>query len=366
MTDWKLQGSLPPMNDKEWEIEFNIYKKYPEWQQRKNMTVDEFKYIYFWEYGHRMMGRFLGFAFAGPFLYFAGRGMIPTTLYPRLATLFGMGGAQGLVGWWMVKSGLDMDPEQKKEIRVSPYRLATHLSMAFATYTLLLWTGIYKYFFCIFISYFNSYFLIKIGLDLLNPASKMKEIATKMPSEALKYSLKSRKFAIINGILVATTVVSGAFVAGNDAGNAYNTFPKMGDDWIPNEILNLKPIWKNFLENTATVQFDHRILALTTLTSIWGMYGVAKTANMGMFWKSLPQASKFGFNAVAGMSVAQVGLGIGTLLLYVPIPLAAVHQFGSLTLLTFITYLVHTLNFSKYARLIGVASSIPKVVKKII
>jgi cytochrome c oxidase assembly protein subunit 15 len=146
MTDWKVTGNLPPMNKKDWEIEFNRYKTYPEWQQRKSMTVDEFKYIFFWEYGHRMMGRFLGFAFAGPFLYFAGRGMIPKSLYPRLATLFGMGGAQGLVGWWMVKSGLDMDPEQKKEIRVAPYRLATHLSMAFVTYTLLLWTGIISYF----------------------------------------------------------------------------------------------------------------------------------------------------------------------------------------------------------------------------
>jgi cytochrome c oxidase assembly protein subunit 15 len=194
----------------------------------------------------------------------------------------------------------------------------------------------------------------------------MKEIATKMPSEALKYSLKSRQFAIINGVLVATTVVSGAFVAGNDAGNAYNTFPKMGDEWIPNELLNMKPIWKNFLENTATVQFDHRILALTTLTSIMGMYGAAKTANMGMFWKSLPQASKLCYNAVAGMSIAQVGLGIGTLLMYVPIPLAAIHQFGSLTLLSFVTYLVHTLNFSKYARLIGVSSTASKVLKKII
>ncbi len=130
------------MNDEEWDKEFENYKKFPEWQQRKTMTVDEFKFIYFWEYGHRMMGRFIGVAFTVPLLYFAARGMVPKHMYGRLATLFGLGGTQGLVGWWMVKSGLEMDPSQKKEIRVSPYRLTAHLAMAFTTYSLLVWTGL--------------------------------------------------------------------------------------------------------------------------------------------------------------------------------------------------------------------------------
>jgi cytochrome c oxidase assembly protein subunit 15 len=112
MTDWRLQGSLPPMNRAEWEVEFDRYKQYPEWKQRQNMTLEEFKFIFFWEYGHRMMGRGLGFAFAIPAGYFAMKKMIPRPLYSRLGMLFGLGGAQGLVGWWMVKSGLDMDAEQ--------------------------------------------------------------------------------------------------------------------------------------------------------------------------------------------------------------------------------------------------------------
>jgi cytochrome c oxidase assembly protein subunit 15 len=324
MVDWKLQGSLPPMNAEEWEKEFDNYKKFPEWQQRKSMTIDEFKYIYFWEYGHRMMGRFIGVAFTGPFLYFALRGMIPKQMYGRLAGLFTLGGTQGLIGWWMVKSGLEMDPAQKKEIRVSPYRLTTHLAMAFTTYSLLVWTG----------------------LGMLNSGEKFVAAASKLSTEVLQQSRKLRRLAIFNGLLVATTVLSGAFVAGNDAGRAFNTFPKMGDNWIPEEILSYSPMWTNFFENTATVQFDHRVLALTTLASIGHMYGKAKNTLGGTFWSSIPRNSRLAFNTVAGLGVAQVGLGISTLLLYVPIPLAAAHQAGSLALLTSITYLSHTLKYS--------------------
>jgi cytochrome c oxidase assembly protein subunit 15 len=233
MTDWKLQGNWPPMNPSEWEAEFERYKKFPEWQQRKSMTVDEFKFIYYWEYGHRMMGRALGFAFAIPGAYFAARGMIPKRLYPRVALLFGLGGAQGLIGWWMVKSGLDMDPAQRKEIRVSPYRLTTHLSMAFTTYCLLLWTG----------------------MDVLHGPEAMRATAQKMSAEVLKHARKVRSLAAVSAVLAATTVVSGAFVAGNDAGRAYNTFPLMNDKLIPVEdMFTMEPTWRNFFENTATVQ----------------------------------------------------------------------------------------------------------------
>lgn len=331
MTDWKLHGSLPPMSQAEWEKEFERYKLFPEWQQRKSMSLSEFKYIYFWEYGHRMMGRAVGVAFTLPGLYFAARGMIPRSLYPRLGLLFTLGGGQGLIGWWMVKSGLDMNPEQKKEIRVSPYRLATHLSMAFTTYGLLLWTG----------------------LQLLQPAEMMKQIAATLPKEVMTAAKSSRRFAIHNGALIALTVLSGAYVAGNDAGHAFNTFPKMGDDWIPQEILDMTPMWRNFFENIATVQFDHRILALSTVTAIGLMYRQALTAINGSYFKALPPLARLAYHAVAGMSVAQVGLGISTLLLYVPIPLAAVHQFGSLTLLSLVTVLVHSLNFSRYGAVVG-------------
>jgi len=333
MTDWKLQGSFPPMSKDDWEKEFARYKTFPEWQQRKSMTLGEFKFIYFWEYGHRMMGRFIGIAFAVPFAYFAARGMIPRSLYPRLGLLFSLGGAQGLIGWWMVRSGLEVDPTQRKEIRVSPYRLATHLGMAFTTYTLLLWTA----------------------LDLMNPVEKAFNTAKTMQTQVLKHAVKLRRFAILNGLLVSSAVLSGAFVAGNDAGRAFNSFPDMNGEWIPSEILEMQPLWRNFFENTATVQFDHRVLAMTTFGSIAAMYA---TALSGGHWSALPVFTRQCFTAVSHMSVVQVGLGISTLLLYVPVPLAAVHQAGSLTLLTLITCLVHSLRFSRYSQVVTAANRI--------
>eukprot|EP01031_Cornospumella_fuschlensis_P034890 gene34890-42251_t len=142
MTDWSLQGKLPPLNEEEWLAEFERYKQFPEWQQRRSMTLSEFKFIFFWEYAHRMLGRGIGVAFALPALYFVARGHVPKHLHRRLLLLLGLGGGQGLVGWWMVRSGLEVDPAQRKEIRVSPYRLAAHLALAFTTYTTLLWTAL--------------------------------------------------------------------------------------------------------------------------------------------------------------------------------------------------------------------------------
>ena len=196
-------------------------------------------------------------------------------------------------------------------------------------------------------------------MDLLNPIEKAQAVAQKLPQEMLKQGKKMRSLALLNGALVATTVISGAFVAGNDAGRAYNTFPKMGDEWIPSTIFEMETTWKNFFENTATVQFDHRVLAISTLTSIAAMYTMARKSLDGEFWKVIPRYSRVGFTATAHMSVLQVGLGISTLLLYVPIPLAAVHQAGSLVLLTCITGLAHSLRFASVSR--GFAAAAPVV-----
>jgi heme A synthase len=195
---------------------------------------------------------------------------------------------------------------------------------------------------------YSSLFLI-LGLDLLNTKETAKAVASKLGAATMKLSKNIRYVAIGNGILVATTVLSGAFVAGNDAGNAYNTWPMMGDEWVPEGIMEITPMWRNFFENTATVQFDHRILAMATLGGIWGMFGVAKTAAKGAYWAALPKMTRVALTAVTGMSLVQVGLGISTLLLYVPIPLAAVHQAGSLLLLTIITCSVHSLNFATHS-----------------
>ena len=143
MTDWRLQGSLPPITRAEWEVEFARWQQSPEGLQRaRSMSLDDFKFIYGWEYGHRMLGRTVGFAFVLPALYFASRGRLASaapSLRPRIATLFALGGSQGLIGWWMVRSGLagaahaEEKLRNRQEVRVSPYRLATHLGMAFTT-----------------------------------------------------------------------------------------------------------------------------------------------------------------------------------------------------------------------------------------
>ncbi|KAJ1430482.1 cytochrome oxidase assembly protein-domain-containing protein [Ochromonadaceae sp. CCMP2298] len=347
MTDWKLQGNLPPTSQEAWQVEFERYKLFPEWQQRQSMTLDEFKFIYFWEYGHRQMGRVVGVAFALPFAYFTARGMIPRFMYPRLGLLFSLGGAQGLIGWWMVRSGLDpkllLDPE-KRQTRVSPYRLATHLSMAFTTYVLLLWTGLDL------LKHADEardkvLSAVKTQASSVGQSLRDKGRVRQFSAEVLKYARKVRSLSVASGVLAATTVVSGAYVAGNDAGNAYNTFPLMGGEIAPwGEMLTLQPVWRNFFENTATVQFDHRYLAMSTLGLITATYA---TALGSRHWGSLPAASRTAAHLVAGMGATQVSLGIATLLLYVPIPLAAAHQLGSLVLLSFITKLAHSLNFAR-------------------
>jgi cytochrome c oxidase assembly protein subunit 15 len=200
--------------------------------------------------------------------------------------------------------------------------------MAFTTFGACLWTA----------------------LEILKPTGDtlggvLKE-AKSMQPQLLKAAKRLKGHAAVNLLLVGTTVMSGAYVAGNDAGRAYNTFPKMGDEWVPEGILELQPVWRNLFENTATVQFDHRILALTTLASITSMFVFARRGAGGQLWAHLlPAHAKKWLHAAVGMGGVQVGLGITTLLMYAPINLAATHQMGSLALLTFSTGVVHSLRF---------------------
>uniref|UniRef100_A0A7S3JRB6 Uncharacterized protein n=1 Tax=Aureoumbra lagunensis TaxID=44058 RepID=A0A7S3JRB6_9STRA len=305
MTEWRLQGSMFPLNEEQWNEEFQRYQKYPEFQQRKDMSLNEFKTIFWWEYGHRMLGRFIGLCFVVPFTYFSFRRMIPNWLLPRCWGLLGLGATQGLVGWWMVKSGLNIETssafgDPNKEIRVSPYRLATHLGLALTTYVGLIWSA----------------------LDVF-------KAATNSPFSSTQQLGRLPQFAAVTSMLVFATALSGAFVAGNDAGRAYNTFPKMTDDsWMPPDMFILTPIYRNFFENTGTVQFDHRCLAaLTTAAVITQLMATLPK------WNQLTKSTKVATTATGFALTAQVALGIATLLLYVPIPLAAAHQCGSLLLL---------------------------------
>jgi cytochrome c oxidase assembly protein subunit 15 len=328
MTTWSPLGSLPPITRQDWEEEFARYKSYPEWQQRKNMTLDEFRFIYGWEYSHRMLGRFVGVAFALPWMYFTARGRIPKGYQGRMVGLLAMGGTQGLVGWWMVKSGLGNDrKDEKKEIRVRPVRLATHLSMALATYGALLWTG------------FDI-----LGLN----HSNIPEQVAKLSKEALHHASRLRTGSLALAGLTAVTVASGALVAGNDAGRAFNTFPLMDGHWIPPEILELVPWQRNLLENTATVQWNHRMLGTTTALTAVSLLAIGLGPNKAALLT--PQARN-GLYAVGIAATGQFTLGVTTLLLYVPISLAAAHQMGSIVVFTSSMYLAHSLRYARPAML---------------
>ena len=338
MTYWKPAQILPPQTLSEWTAEFDVYKSFPEFAQRKNMSLDEFKSIYYWEWGHRILGRIVGVWYGGGLAVLAATGRIPKGYGPRLAGLLALGGAQGAVGWWMVSSGLGNDRVgDKKEIRVSPYRLASHLSVAFVTYSGLVWTG----------------------LELLYPETERAKAAealrsrTKDAPQLLKKLGRFRAVGIAATALTAVTVTSGAFVAGNDAGNAYNDWPYMNGELVPwNDMIDDSidgPIWRNIFETTAMVQFDHRILAYATASTVAAaaFYGAnvrASLAAADLGALLAPQATR-ALHAMSGLAVAQVTLGITTLVLYVPIHLAAVHQIGSLALLTSGIFLTHSLRY---------------------
>jgi len=299
MVEWDpVFGVLPPLNQEEWEDVFSKYRESPEYQQVNiGMDLEGFKSIYWYEFIHRLLGRSIGTVFLLPFLYFLARRMLTPRLIPRLALAFVLGGLQGLLGWYMVKSGLIDQP------RVSQYRLTAHLSLALIIYCYLLW----------------------LLLDLLFPPQQMDTARN-----------GGRKAALVLFALVAITIASGGFVAGLKAGFAYNTFPKMGDQWLPPAGWILQPGWRNLFENIATVQFDHRVLATLTLFSVlwFWVYSVRR---------SLPSRVRFGIHALLLVAIAQVILGISTLLLHVPVALGVTHQAGALTLLTVTLFINHQL-----------------------
>ncbi|KAM3606338.1 uncharacterized protein V6R79_014699 [Siganus canaliculatus] len=298
MVDWHLVREMkPPQSQAEWEAEFSKYQQFPEFKiMNHDMTLPEFKFIFYMEWGHRMWGRLVGLAYILPTIYFWRKGYFTRSMKGKVLGLCGFVFFQGLLGWYMVKSGLEEKPESYDVPRVSQYRLSAHLGSALLLYCASLWTG----------------------LTLLLPPHKIAET---------KRLLHLRRFAKGTGGLVFLTALSGAFVAGLDAGLVYNSFPKMGERWIPDDVLAFSPTLKNFFENPTTVQFDHRILAISSLTAITGLYMFSRRM-------MLPRRAKIAISLLAAMAYGQVALGISTLLLYVPTPLAATHQSGSVALLS--------------------------------
>ena len=292
MVEWApIMGILPPLNQAEWQETFLLYQQFPEYQLKNfNMSLGDFKSIFWFEYGHRLLGRSIGMIFLLPFLFFLFRGKIEKALTPKLIFMFVLGGLQGLMGWYMVKSGLVNDPH------VSQYRLTAHLGLAVVIYTYMFW----------------------IALDLLYP--KINDIADSSDNAIGRLS------SIITTVIIIT-ILSGGFVAGTRAGYAFNTFPLMDGRLIPAGLFEMSPVWRNFFENIVTVQFDHRVLATLLFIIIPVFWFKAGKADIQ------PLAKTASHLLLAALAL-QITLGISTLLLVVPVALAAAHQAGAIILLT--------------------------------
>ena len=289
MVEWRpVTGWLPPMSSAEWEVTFASYRQFPEYQKvNAGMTLEEFQGIFWLEYIHRLWGRLIGVVFAVPFLVFLARGWIDRAMMPRLVGLLVLGGLQGVLGWYMVKSGLVDRPD------VSQYRLAAHFVAALAIYAAL--------------------FGIAMGLLRSRPAP------------AAPDAPRRHGYVLLGFVLV--TAASGAFVAGLDAGYGYNTFPLMDGALLPEGLFAGSPWWMSMFEDRTTVQFTHRVLALTTVAVALGLWLRVLSSQAG-------RAAQWAAHATGAAALLQASLGIATLLLVVPLPLAAAHQAGSLVLLS--------------------------------
>ena len=280
IVEWQpLSGALPPLSQADWETLFAKYRETPQFRKVfSGIGLGEFKSLFWWEYLHRLLGRVIGLIFLFPFLYFLFKKKISTPLALKLSAVFVLGALQGAMGWYMVQSGLVDDP------RVSHFRLTAHLGLALLIFAFEFW----------------------MALELLNPSGE--KARGQLPLLVLGF--------------VFLMALSGGFVAGLRAGHAYNTFPLMNGQLVPAEAFMLEPWWRNFFWNVATVQLVHRAffwLLLVLVPVLW--------------WQARRTQAKIAAHHLLAMFVIQAALGISTLLLAVPVSLAAAHQAGAVLLL---------------------------------
>jgi cytochrome c oxidase assembly protein subunit 15 len=284
ITEWNvLMGVIPPLTEADWLAAFEKYKQIPEYVfVNQGMTLAGFKFIYWWEWTHRLLGRLIGFAFLIPFVIFWSTGRLEARLLPRLGLIFILGGLQGVLGWYMVASGL-ID-----RVDVSQYRLAAHLTLATVIFAAVIWTS--------------------IGIGVERRAG--------LPNIS----------ALGLVVLIILQIAAGGFVAGLDAGQGYNTWPLIDGSFIPDGLLAMVPAWRNFFENALTVQFDHRMLA----------YAIVIYAALMALGSSLHSARL----ALVGV-LLQAALGIWTLLEKAPLSLGLAHQAGAMAVLAAALWHMH-------------------------
>ena len=298
IVEWKpLLGAIPPLTEQDWHDTFEKYKQFPEYQKvNRGMTLDGFKAIFMYEYLHRLLGRLIGVLFALPLVYFAVRRRVRPGLMPKLVILFFLGGLQGLLGWYMVKSGLVDNP------RVSQYRLTAHLGVAVAIYGYMMW----------------------LAFELLFTEG---DAARNRRGHYAGWTL-----ALV--ALVYLMILSGGLVAGTRAGLAYPTWPLMDDSFVPAGLYATTPAWLAMFEDITTIQFNHRMFAYT-------LFVLLSTTAVLVYRIAAESRARLASVLLVLALCVQVGLGISTLLLHVPVWLAAAHQGGAVVLLTAMLFLCH-------------------------
>ena len=288
MVDWKpIMGALPPITEADWEIFFEEYKKSPQYYKiNYEFEIVDFKAIFWWEYIHRLLGRIIGVVFLVPFLFFLAKRWLSSELIKKCSLMFIMGGVQAFLGWYMVKSGLVDNPQ------VSHYRLAAHLITATALFGYILW----------------------VFLDVWFEKPEMSPFSIE-----IAWIVRSLFF------LLLLQITYGAFVAGLKAGLVYNTFPKMGENWIADGVTAMSPLWLNFFESLAGVQFVHRWLAFLIVFLVVVLFWKSKTA-------TIKKGQRMVLRSLFIVVFLQFLLGVFTLLNSVPISLAVLHQMFALVL----------------------------------
>lgn len=298
ITEWApIRGALPPFTHADWLVEFDKYKQIPEYQLvNLGMSLAEFKFIYWWEWGHRFLGRIVGLVFFIPFVFFLVQKKISRAELPPLLGLFALGGLQGFMGWYMVASGLT------ERVDVSQYRLAMHLGLALIIFACSLWLAL-------------NYWRGKAQAGSFGKQSVMAAV-------------------IVVAVLMQSLL--GALVAGINAGKTYTDWPLMDGELIPSGLFDMQPFWLNFFESHLTVQFDHRMVAYALTAFIgWHIYRVLKTERSA----AVALSAKW----LGGALALQIVLGISALMLAVPMALGAAHQLGAVALLAIAVIHLHIL-----------------------
>jgi len=301
ITEWQpVTGTLPPLNETQWQAEFEKYQAIPQYRQlNAGMSLTDFKTIYWWEWAHRLIGRVIGAVFFMPFVWFLWRGRIPHNRRAGLWMILTFGALQGAIGWWMVASGL------AERVEVSQYRLATHLILACLIYVALVWTGT---------RWQNE---------------REQSLFGKLSKAAQPVTVQTGALGLV--VLLLAQIYLGALVAGLRAGHVYNTWPLIDGGLVPqsSRLFFEVPLWRNFFENPLTVQFDHRVLGYVIgLLALLQLFNVAKLVKPDPIFTSAA--------LVAAAVIVQVALGIWTLLSVAALPLALVHQASAMITLTLV------------------------------